>query len=359
MSSGQVARRRRAALVVALVLFMLCLVLAGRLPVGYTIFSPGPTVNVLGKSTGKPIVEITGHRSYPDTGGLRLVTIIPTGPQDQVSLAHAVLAWADPDDDVYPTRAVYPTAISDAGEQQQDAEEMASSQDDAIAAALRALHIAYHPVVKVAAIEPKSPAAGKLHGGDVIQTVNGRRTTTPNEVVGAVRDLPPGTTVHVTVKRGPKTLTAAVTTEALGTKGKTAKQSRVGVEVAETYQFPFHIALHLNSNIGGPSAGLMFSLGVYDELTPGSLTKGHVIAGTGEIDSTGHVGEIGGIRQKIVGAQRDGAQLFLVPAGNCAEAVTAHYDHSKTRLVKVKTMEGALSAIREWTADTRADLPRC
>lgn len=103
----------------------------------------------------------------------------------------------------------------------------------------------------------------------------------------------------------------------------------------------------------------MFALGIYDVLTPGSLTDGQVIAGTGEIDAEGKVGSIGGIQQKLVGAQDDGAELFLVPAGNCAEALDGNYDPDKMRLVKVSTIEQALGDVQAWVEDPDAKLTRC
>jgi PDZ domain-containing protein len=103
----------------------------------------------------------------------------------------------------------------------------------------------------------------------------------------------------------------------------------------------------------------MFALSLYDLLTPGSLTGGKQIAGSGEISSDGVVGPIGGIGQKLVGAQRDGARLFLVAAENCAEAARAHYDKNKLRLVKVHTLSDAIKAVNAWRENPNAALPGC
>jgi PDZ domain-containing protein len=133
---------------------------------------------------------------------------------------------------------------------------------------------------------------------------------------------------------------------------------RIGIAPC-CYDFPFDVDLNLNENIGGPSGGLMFALGIYDLLTPGSLTGGKVIAGTGEIDAEGKVGEIGGIQQKLVGAQDDGARLFLVPAANCAAALGGHYDPDKLRLVKVTTLDEAIKDVKAWVKDPDAKMARC
>ena len=103
----------------------------------------------------------------------------------------------------------------------------------------------------------------------------------------------------------------------------------------------------------------MFAMGIYDVLTPGSLTEGATIAGTGEIDAKGNVGAIGGIQQKLVGAQDDGAKLFLVPAENCAEALGGHYDPDKMRLVKVTTLKEGIDDVQAWVKDHDAKLTRC
>jgi PDZ domain-containing protein len=351
--------RRNVAALVAVVLLVVLAVLAMRKPVGYTLFSPGPTVNVLGTSAGKRIIEVSGHRTYRDDGGLRLVTVYETSYDNKVSVLEALQGWLDPDVDVYPHDAVYPKDTTQKAVRQQSAAEMASSQDNAIAAALRALGIKYHSAVKVETVDPKGPAHDLLEPGDVVVRVDDVPVASTDAVIRSIKDKPPGTKVEVGVIRDGTPRVVPITTAALGTKGRQHTQSRVGVQIAPSYRFPFTVDLHLADNIGGPSAGMMFALGVYDVLTPGSLTHGRVIAGTGEIDAQGRVGEIGGVQQKIVGAQHDGARLFLVPAGNCAEAVHAHYDADKIRLVRVGTMEGALSAIKAWAADPDADLPRC
>jgi len=351
--------RRGVATLVAVAVAVVLGIIALQHPVGYTVFSPGPTVNVLGRSAGQQIIDVSGHKAYRDKGGLRLVTIYETGIAQKVSLASALLAWVDPTRDVYPHDAVYQKQDTTSSVKQQSAQEMVSSQDSAVAAALRALHIKYTSAVGVSTVDEKGPSRGLVKKGDLILSVDGVRTATTTALVDRIRSLAPGSEARLVVRRDGQDKTVTVTTEALGTKGKTTKESRVGVLIAPSYDFPFDVKLHLSDNIGGPSAGLMFSLGVYDVLTPGSLTDGKVIAGTGEIDSQGRVGEIGGIRQKMVGAQHDGARLFLVPAGNCAEALGGHYDSKRMRLVRVTTMESALAAIKAWTADPNAELPRC
>lgn len=351
--------RRTVATLLAVVLLGVLGSVALQRPVGYTVFSPGPTVNVLGKNGNQEIISVSGHKAFRDDGGIRLVTVYETALEQKVSLLDALQAWVNPDDGVYPHDAIYQQGATSSSVKEQSSQEMVSSQDDAIAAALRELHVKYSSAVKISTVDSAGPSKGLLKPGDVILDVDGTRTATADKVVGQVKRLPPGTLVTLTLDRAGKRVRVQVTTGPLGSKGKQRHQSRVGVGIAPSYDFPFEVGLNLSSNIGGPSAGLMFSLGVYDVLTPGSLTGGEAIAGTGTIDAQGRVGPIGGIRQKMVGAERDGARLFMVPAGNCAEALGGHWDPKKMKLVRVATMPQALTAIKAWTAEPNAELPRC
>ena len=115
--------------------------------------------------------------------------------------------------------------------------------------------------------------------------------------------------------------------------------------------------VNIDPDIGGPSAGLMFSLAIYDTLTPGSLTGDQVVAGTGTIKDDGSVGPIGGIQQKIVSARDDGASLFLVPPDNCDDALGA--PNEDMRLVRADTMHDAVTSIEAWVKNPDASLPTC
>jgi len=128
------------------------------------------------------------------------------------------------------------------------------------------------------------------------------------------------------------------------------------VEIRDEADYPFSVEISLK-DVGGPSAGLMFALGIVDKLTPGSLTGGKFIAGTGTIDDSGHVGAIGGIAQKMVGARRKGATVFLSPAGNCAQARDTVPDG--LRLVRVKTLSDAVEALEDLKAGRVDEVPTC
>jgi PDZ domain-containing protein len=187
--------------------------------------------------------------------------------------------------------------------------------------------------------------------GDRLLKVGGVPVATPDQAVAAVQKATAGAPLHLTIERRGKTETVAVTPTSEGGK------PHVGVSLGATYHFPFKVSINIDPTIGGPSAGLMMALSVYDTLTPGSLTDGQHVAGTGTIDGNGTVGPIGGIQQKIPGAMHDGAKLFLVPAQNCQDINGA--DHGGMRLVKVTTFDDALHSVQTWAKDHNATLPTC
>ena len=221
--------------------------------------------------------------------------------------------WISSDDAVYPVRAVYPPGETDAASRKQGAVEMVSSQDAAVAVALTELGIKYDDTTKVLTVDPKAPAGDVLEPETWSSRSTGSRSTTPSQVEKAVVASGAGKALDVRIERAGAERTVTLTPEEKDGK------PRVRIELLPSYRFPFQVTVGIDDQIGGPSAGLMFSLGIYDTLTPGSMTGG-VVAGTGTIASNGKVGPIGGIQQKIAAARETGAELFLVPSGNCREA---------------------------------------
>jgi PDZ domain-containing protein len=326
------------------------------MPVPYVTMSPGPTLDVLGRSGGSPIIEVSGHRTYPTSGDLRLVTVSVTNPTSRLSLPQVMWAWFDRTRAVYPRDVIYPPSQSAQAVEQQSSVEMVSSQDTAVAAALTEL--GYHlPLrVEVLAVTHGSPADGRLKVRDRILRVNGVPIHRAVQVSGALQRTKPGQVATMVVRRDSSRRTVRIRTKA---SPDDPRHAVVGVEIGTGYDFPFRVDVRLNEDIGGPSAGLMFSLGVYDRLTPGSLTGGGDIAGTGTIDEHGHVGPIGGIQQKIVGAARAGAKIFFVPPANCESAKQADVSEGQIELVKAPTMHSAVQSLRAYRHDHSADLPSC
>jgi Lon-like protease len=330
---------RLVTLLIAGVCTLAGLVVAAVVSVPYVALTPGPTLNTLGKPDGKPIIEIIGHRTYPTAGNLNLVTVSYTGgPGTDFNIFSALRAWLTPDDAVVPSSEIYSSGQTQQQVVQQDTQEMLGSQEDATAAALCYLNIKFTTVDSIATTVKGTPAYGVLHVGDVITAVDGQQINCHHDVVNMIRHRKPGAQVTLTVDR--KGVTKTIT---LATKDVSG-QPVVGVDLASPkYVFPFTVKINL-SDIGGPSAGMMFALGIVDKLTPGSLTDGRFIAGTGEIEPTGAVQPIGGIQQKMAGARAAGATIFLTPAANCSN--TAGAVPAGLRLVKVSTLAGAVSDLQ-------------
>jgi PDZ domain-containing protein len=320
-------------------------------PLPYVTYKPGLTLDVLAEDGGREIVQVAGEKTYRDDGELRMTTVYVTQPQTEVNLFELMDAWADEEEAVYPYDAVYAPDTTDEDSDTEAAVQMVSSQDSAIAAALRALDHEVEPVVEVLNVGQGLPADGKLRVRDALVRVGDRQITTPEDVVAAVDAAPVGEPLTFVVRRGRKEVSVDVTPRLVD------GDKRVGISPGPGFTFPFDVRVEISDDIGGPSAGLMFSLAIYDTLTPGSLTDGGVVAGSGTITADGAVGPIGGIQQKIAGAANAQAELFLVPADNCAEAVGAANDD--TRLVRVATFDEALTAIEDWVEDPEADLPTC
>ena len=327
--------RRSLTLAIAGLATVAAIAVAVLLPVPYVILGPGPTLNTLGESSGQPLITISGHKTYPTTGHLNLVTVgYSGGPGSNMNIFQALRAWLDPSEAVVPETELFPAGQTAQQTQAQDTEEMTDSQQTATAAALTELRIPYQTVVSVVSTVPGYPASKVLKAGDVIEAVDGKPVSDQTSLSSMITEHPAGTTLTLTVQRAGKTLTVPVASKV---SGGTAV---IGVEVQEAYKFPFTVNISVGQ-IGGPSAGMMFALGIIDKLTPDNLAGGKFIAGTGEITASGQVQPIGGIQQKMVGARSAGATIFLTPAGNCSDTVGAV--PAGLRLVKVSTLSGAIA----------------
>jgi PDZ domain-containing protein len=324
------------------------------IPLSYVVYRPGVTVNVLGKDGGEPIVQIEGAPSYPDKGQLRMVTVSVTSPETKLRLPSILAAWINRRNAVYPFDSIYTTDETNDDSRAEGAAQMASSQDVATAVALRETGVEVPEVTVIAGTVEGQPADGVLEAGDIVVSVDGTPTTSSDQLVKQIQATPSGETLTFVIKRDGKELTKKVTpVEVDGVQ-------KIGASLSVGYDLPIDVTINIDPTIGGPSAGLIFSLSIYDSLTPGELTGRKPIAGTGEIEPDGSVGPIGGIQQKIAGATRDGAKLFLVPSDNCAEAVGAlDATRGNIRLVKVTTMHQARESIETWVADPDASLPTC
>jgi PDZ domain-containing protein len=336
--------RRLVTLIVAGACVVVGLVVASVSSVPYVALTPGPTLNTLGSPGGQPLIQITGRKTYPTSGNLNMVTISYTGgPGVHFNIFNALSAWLTPDDAVVPESEIFSPGQSQQAVVQQDTQEMVGSQQDATAAALCYLNIPFKTVNTVQSTVPGMPADGVLHKGDVITAVDGKPATGKqvncnNGLVAMIRDRKPGAPVTLTVDRG-----GAVKTITLRTKDEGGAPV-VGVQLTTSYMLPFTVKINI-SDIGGPSAGMMFALGIIDKLTSDDLTGGKFIAGTGEITPSGQVQPIGGIQQKMAGARDAGATIFLAPAGNCSD--TSGAVPGGLRVVRVSTLAGAVQDLEK------------
>ncbi|MEH1054274.1 PDZ domain-containing protein [Micromonospora purpureochromogenes] len=300
-------------------------------PIPYVVLGPGPTVNTLGTSDGKEVIQVTGRSTSHSAGQLRMTTV---GVQPTVKLRAAIAGWLSADEAVVPRELVYPPNESQEEVEKRNAEDFQNSQTSAETAAL--VELGYPVQVVAKEVASDGPSAGVLKAGDVITTVDGVKVTTATKLVELVRAKPAGTALRIGYTRDGVAGTATVTSR------EQDGRPRVGLVPEQRQPHPFTLKIDL-ANIGGPSAGLMFALGIVDKLEPADLTGGKIIAGTGTIDDEGRVGPIGGIAQKLVGAKKAGAKVFLVPADNCAEAV--RNPQPDLPLIRVGSLDEALTAL--------------
>jgi PDZ domain-containing protein len=343
--------RRPWTIVVAGVLLVGLTSVASFLPVPYARMMPGPTTDTLASDDGKPLITIKGRETYPAKGRLELTTVKVTTTNYRMSLVEALVGWLQPDVAIVPRETIHPENLSAEEIKQQNAEEMQLSQQHATYAALRQLGIPVDSHVVVSSVVRDTAAVGKLHAADVLVAVDGKPVRTPDDVRAAVRRHRPGEEVTFDVVRaGAK---RRITVRTAGAEGE-PQRAFVGIEVDRGYQFPFTVDIQLD-DVGGPSAGLMFALGIVEKLTKEDVTGGATIAGSGTIDDDGSVGPIGGIGMKILSAKRSGATAFLVPEGNC-RAATAN-DPGGIELIRVSSLSAALDALD--ALRTGGDPPRC
>ena len=326
--------RRALTLLLAGVLALGLTLTAAVARVPYVALGPGPTYDTLGEvDSGDPVLEIEGRRTYPTDGHLDLTTV---GVQPRLTLAQALQGWFARDLAVVPREVVFPPGRTDEQVDAENAAAMEASQSDAIGAAAQQLGL--RPEVRVQELSETSAARGKLEAGDVLTAIDGDAIADAAELRERISSREPGDAVRVTFTRKGRTDTVEIVTAAA-----TDDATRAVIGVLTEERYPLDVTIHLE-DVGGPSAGLMFALGILDKLGPESLTAGKHIAGTGEISPDGTVGPIGGIAQKLIAAKRKGAVAFLVPEANCAEAAASSPPEGLT-LVRVATLTQALDGL--------------
>jgi PDZ domain-containing protein len=298
----------------------------------YLAWSPGPTPEVI------DLLTVEGAEQYPVSGDLYMLTVSQQG----LNVYELVAAVTDPHVDVLERVAVRPLDVTEEEYQRQSRERMDESKVAAVSVALDRL--GYDVTVEGDGVEVVSvlegtPAEGALVAGDVITAINGQPVFVGTDASAEISTSEIGDTIILTVARGQDIVEVPITlVEHTQNKGR----PMVGFGPATfnpRFVFPIDVEID-SSNIGGPSAGLMYTLAIMNVLTPEDITHGLRIAGTGTITTNGDVGPIGGVRQKVVGATLSGAEYILVPEANYEEALTT--DIESAEIIAVNTIDDAL-----------------
>ncbi|HXT44447.1 MAG TPA: PDZ domain-containing protein [Pseudonocardiaceae bacterium] len=326
--------RRTWTLLVSLALAVALGLLGAFATVPYVALRPGPTFDTLGTVAGKTVVDIKGTQTYPATGHLNMTTVSVV---DNVTLYTALALWVSGRSELLPRDEIYQPGLS---EQQVETQNRQMFRDSEANAKAAALHYLGYPIdVVTGQVVSGGASSGKLAVGDRLLALDGHEVRTAQQAVDLLAGSHPGQQVQVRFQRGDTSPQEATIT--LGT-GAQSGRGYLGVGLTEKPDVPFTVTINLG-DVGGPSAGLMFALAIVDKLAPGPLVRDTFVAGTGEITPEGQVGQIGGISLKMISAREAGATVFLVPAGNCAEAVQRI--PGGLRLVRVGTLADAVHAL--------------
>lgn len=338
--------RRILTLMVALVPIVVFGVLLAVVTVPFVSLGPGPTFDTLGEVDGKQVVQIEGTQTHPTSGHLNMTTV---SQRDDLTLGEALTLWISGQEQLVPRDLIYPPGKSRDEVDKANNADFKNSEDSAEYAALG--YLKYPEAVTIASVSEGGPSVGKLKPGDAIDAVDRTPVANVEQFTGLLKKTKPGQVVTIDYRR--KNEPAGVAQITLGTN-KDRDYGFLGVAVLDAPWAPFSVSFNL-ANIGGPSAGLMFSLAVVDKLTTGDLAGSTFVAGTGTISVDGKVGPIGGITHKMAAARAAGATVFLVPAKNCYEAVSQI--PSGLKLVKVDTLGSAVDALHAMTSG--APTPSC
>ncbi|HEX4979187.1 MAG TPA: S16 family serine protease [Acidimicrobiales bacterium] len=325
------------------VVLVVALLVSTRIGLPYYALAPGSARDV-----GELIVA-KGAPTYPPEGEVLLTTI----ELSQVTLLGAIEGWLRDDVDVVPEETIRPPDVSDEDYRRFNVQEMGDSKQTAIVVALRRLGYQVTERGEGALIErvlPQFPANGRLEIGEVIKAVDGKAVSLVQEATAAIGEHRAGEVVRLDV--APPDGSPVRTVEVpLAADPEQGGRPVLGVFLRTSnraFDLPVDIDIRSGS-IGGPSAGLAFTLGVIDALTEGELTGGRKVAVTGTIEIDGRVGDVGGVAQKTEAVKAAGADVFLVPAGEYDDAERRAGDD--LRVVKVTTLQEALDALSNLGGD--------
>lgn len=335
------------------ILFVVMAAILVLAPVPFVTWRPGSTVDVLGSNGEGLLLEVNGIQNYStDPSKLLMTTVSQSRVDAQVSLTEALVAHFSSRADVLPRDIVYQKGLSDDEVRQEAVAAMDTSRINATVAALRAAGQTVTEMPQVSAVVLSGPAKDLLLPGDLIESVNGRGVETSKEVTDIIAVVEPDADpVVFTVLRDGASENVSVV------PGQDAKgRVDAGIQVSPGFDYTPEVVYRIDSSVVGPSAGLVFSLAIFDKITENNLIGDDVVAGTGTMGPGGNVGSIGGVRQKLAGAESAGAKVFLLPMGNCTDIGDLSTD---MLLVPVSTLKDAIAALQLIDEGRYAEVPTC
>lgn len=347
----RVGRGAAVILIAAMAGLVLALVLA-QIALPYAIMTPGPITNTLGEvREGTPLIAVEGADTFPTDGELNFTTVrVGGGPGNETNVWDYLSARISGDATIVPVDQVFPQGVTSTQIREENQAEMEGSQQGAAAVALRALGYDVTETVTIVGASDESDFADKIEDDDVVLGLNGVRTDSADALRAEVAKLAVGDEASLLILRDGKEIVVTGTT--IESDGRPV----LGIFLSRLFDSDVEVTITAG-DVGGPSAGLMFALGIYDVLTEGPLTGGEDISGTGTITPDGEVGPIGGIRQKVIGAQSGGSDFFLAPEANCAELTGAVPDDIE--VFSVSTFDQALEVVQGIAAGQVDDFARC
>lgn len=324
-------------------------------PVPFVFFKPGIPDDVSGR-----IIEIRDTQSYKVNGKLFITSILVTDPDTPVFGAETIFNWARGENVVLPRKVVYPPIDDSQRVEAESRDEMTSSQVSATAAALRYLGYSFIEVFYISDVRNYSDGQGRLEVDDEIIKVEGKKIQSFEDIRSAYSSKKIGDSISITVLRkdsqgGSRERSfdiRLVANQEPGADSEMRKKPAIGILVGTSARFPIDVKFNLEG-VGGPSAGMIFALGIVEKLTPEDLIQGRAVAGTGTITASGKVGPIGGIEEKMIGAARSGATIFLAPRENCPDI---KHVPKGLKVIPISTLGEAIAALR---APANFEFPTC
>lgn len=323
------------------VFLTLLILIALFIPSPFVILAPGKPQDVLGSA-----IKISGTTTHPTSGKLSVTSVMVTDPDSYITGFDILYGWLDGKRAVVPRQEVYPDGETAAEAVKQGAVEMSGSQINATAAALSYLGYKSRSKLEVVDVNKVSKAKNVILVNDVVLAIDDRKFENTAELLRFLDSKKPGEFVNVKIIRpGVGELTKKIALSA-----RDDGSAFIGINIQEQFAFPFDVKIKLEET-GGPSGGLIFAIGVVEKLTAEDLIRSRNIAGTGTISTSGDVGPIGGIAEKIVGAKEYGVKIFFTPLENCLDIsnikeLRQDQGAAAMKIVPVATLAEAISILR-------------